>query len=329
MPLVRNKLKLKASALTLTLGFFVSVSHAAGTAEFVAMPFEQMVRHLVSKYKVTSEEAEMLASTIIKGTEYSLGRSIPTNDSAALTRLLDQPGNQKLKAAFDAINIKNIDELTEAQIGSLANEIGAVVDQSAKRAVDVCRSCGITDDLVHRFGLRVWIPREVDTSGLESMKDLPLRLDQVLSAIDQEGRGVIKLTRAEITDLMKSQSLNKHDLRKLLFALKARKGEYGPEAEAAAKTFLAMADDKPLTENRMALVIADFVDSGAEGKATLKELADIGKKINEEHKTPKARREALCKHFANIAKGKPAREANFTKLKNCPNYQLVFNSCSI
>jgi hypothetical protein len=79
----------------------------------------------------------------------------------------------------------------------------------------------------------------------------------------------------------------------------------------------------------MALVIADFVDSGADGKATLKELSDIGKKINDDHKTPKARREALCKHFADVAKGKPAREANFTKLKNCPNYQLVFNSFSI
>jgi|GEM_PF-2116678 len=326
MSLVR---KIKALVVTLTLALFVNMAHAAGTAEFVTMPFESMVSHLVKKFKITSEEAEMLASTIIKGTEYALGRNVPVNDAVALRRLLDQPGNKKLKEAFEAININKIDDLSEAQLGQLANDIGAVVDQSAKRAVDVCRSCGITDDLIHRFGLKLYIPKEVDTSGLEVMKDLPLRLDQVLSAIDSEGRGVIKVARKEITDAMKAKTLNKHDLRKLLFALKARKGEYGPEAEAAAKTFLAMTDDSPLTGNRIALTIADFVDSGADGKATLSELSDIGKKINADHKTPKARDEALCKHFAAVAKGKPAREANFAKLKSCPNYQSVFNACAL
>jgi hypothetical protein len=324
--------KFKVLLSTLTVGLMANIAMAAGTAELVTMPLEQATKRVSKIYKIAEEEAMMITNTIIKGTELSLGRSIPANQ-AEFEKLLSLPGNERLKRAFDAINVEKLDDVTDADLGKLANEVGAIVD-SSRRAADVCRTCGITDTLYHRFGLRIYIPLEVETS-MAVLKNTPNDLNVVVRDIDQlNKRGTVKGASQSsllkmLQDSDETRRLTKHDLRKAHYALKSLDGSNGPEAKSAAETFIAMADGNIFSDNRIALTIADFADEGAEGKATLAELSDIGRKINSENKTPKARREALCKHFADVARGKPAREASFRKLQRCPNYQLVFSACSL
>ncbi|MEO5666634.1 MAG: hypothetical protein ABIR96_01110 [Bdellovibrionota bacterium] len=322
----------KVLLTTLVVGLVAHVAVAAGTAELVVMPVEQAAKHISKTYKIAEEEAMMIANTIIKGTELSLGRTIPANQ-VDFTKLLNLPGNERLKRAFDMINVEKLNDISDVDLGKLANEIGAIVD-SSKRAADVCRTCGITDTLFHRFGLRIFIPLDVETS-MAVLKNTPNDLNVVVRDLDQlNKRGTIKgASQTELLKLLQSsndaQRLTKHDLRKAHFALKSLDGSNGPEAKAAAETFIAMAGGNIFSENRIALTIADFADEGAEGKATLAELSDIARKIEGENSTPKARAQAFCKHFADVARGKPEREASFRKLQRCPNYQLVFNACSL
>lgn len=324
--------KFKVLLSTLTVGLISNLAMAAGTAELVVMPIEQAAKRISKVYKIAEEEAAMIANTIIKGTELSLGRSIPGNQ-LEFEKLLNLPGNERLKRAFDAINVEKMDEISDVDLGKLANEIGAIVD-SSRRAADVCRTCGITDTLFHRFGLRIFIPLEVETS-MAVLKNTPNDLNVIARDIDQfNKRGTIKgASQTQVFKLLQERDetlrVTKHDLRKAHFALKSLDGSNGAEAKAAAETFIAMADGNILSENRIALTIADFADEGSEGKATLSELSEIGRKINSEHKSPKVRREALCKHFADVARGKPAREASFRKLQRCPNYQVVFSACAL
>lgn len=323
--------KYKLLALTLSLGIFTESSFAAGAIELISMPFEAAVRHLKSVYNISTEEAEMMAGTLIKGTEFALGRNEAVRNADELRKLVNAKGNEALKAAFDKINVNRLEDITPEQLGTLANDIGGTVDTSARASVvDVCRSCGITDVLINRFGLKLYIPREVDTEGLDALKGIPMKLHDVKAAIAKEGRGVIKLTDAEIDKAMKERSLTKHDLRKLLFTIRARGGSYGPEAKLAAEEFLQIAADKPIQNNRMAFIIADFSDT-AENKAFLNELGEVTKKVNDDPalKTPQERNAALCKHFAGLAKGNPANEANFKQLQKCANYAQVFTSCAL
>jgi hypothetical protein len=327
---VRN---FKVLLSTLTVGLMAHLAMAAGSAELVVMPVEQAAKRLEKIYKISNEEAMMLANTIIKGSELSLGRSIPANQ-VEFEKLLALPGNERLKRAFDAINVEKLDDVSDADLGKLANEVGAIVD-SSRRAADVCRTCGITDALYHRFGLRIYIPLEVETS-MQILRHQPNDLNVVTRDLDAVNkRGVIKGgNQASLLKLMndadETRRITKHDLRKARYAVvDGLSGKEGPEVQEAAKVFVEMANGNIFEENRMALTIADFADEGAEGKATLQELSQIGRKINQEQKTPKARREAFCKYFADAARGKPAREASFNKLKRCPNYQIVFNACSL
>jgi hypothetical protein len=324
--------KLKVLLSTLTVGLVANISMAAGPAELVVMPLQAASKKISQIFKISDEEAMTIANTIIKGTELSLGRSIPTNQ-LELQRLLDAPGNERLKRAFAAINVERLEDISPADIGRLSNEIGAIVD-SSRRAADVCRTCGITEDLFHRFGMRIYIPLEVETS-MAVLRNTPNDIPTLLRDLDQfNRRGTIKGAstsnlRRYMTLEDESQRLTRHDLRKLHFALSSLNGSNGPEAKAAAEVYIAMANGNVVNENRLAMTIADFVDEGAEGKATLAELAEIGRKINTEHSTPKARRDSLCKHFADVARGNPAREASFRRLQRCPNYQLVFTACSL
>jgi len=167
------------------------------------------------------------------------------------------------------------------------------------------------------------------------LKGTPTDLNVVVRDIDQfNKRGTIKGASQSallkiLQDADESRRLTKHDLRKAHYALKSLDGSNGPEAKSAAETFVAMADGQIFTKNRMALTIADFADEGPEGKATLADLADIARKVNAENKTPETRAQALCKHFSDVARGNPEREASFRKLQRCPNYQIVFTACSL
>lgn len=322
-----QKLKLKSLFLTLCLLFTSASVFAGGAFEIVSQPMEVLASKLARKFKISQDEALVLASTIIKGTKVASGNAIPKTDAAFQT-MLNRPGNNELARAFAKLGDSTLDELSAKQIGDLANDIGVKVNTVAK-AADLCETCGISQNLLNKFGLRIYIPVSTDIPS-KTLTGIPTDVAKNISYI--ANHRLIKVKASTISKATRSKTANlltQTDIRKIRYALEALEGQHGKEAQEYVKAILTMGDGNIVGNARMIATASSLAEDGAVGKQTMEEMSTIINKINKEHKTQKARLSALCKHYAGKAKGSKSKTAAFKNLKTCPNYAPVFNACSI
>jgi hypothetical protein len=317
--------KIKVFILSLVLSLVSIPSWSAGPIEILKMPVEQLASVIARSQRISQREALVLANTIRTGTELALGRSIPGNE-AQLNRLLSQPGNQRLRAAFESINIARVEDMTDVDLGRLANAVGGVVD-SSRQAVDICRTCGITETLYQRFGLRIYIPPEItaNTAALRGTVSDPGQNVQRIAA-----SRVSKTSASDLINAVREGKLYNHDLRKIRHGVDCAEASApcGRQAQEFALAASEMADGNYI-RNPLISTTSDFLEDGVGGQAAMADLTNVIRRINAENATPEARLSALCRQLAGNARGNPVREASFTQLRRCPGFMAVANACSL
>ncbi len=316
--------KMKMLLLTLGLVFTSLSAFAGGAFELVAKPVDEVASAIARHFKIPNEEASVLASTIVKGFKVAAGDSEPTTE-AAFRAIIARDAD--LAAAFAKIGNKDLKELTEREIGELANDIGAKVNTLAK-AADLCQTCGISETLINKFGLKIYIPVSVD-APMKTLVGVPSDPSVLVKRISSNR--LVKTKSGALLASMKSDSehmMSALDLRKIQKGLDCADGSCGPEAQAYVRAALKLGDGDVAGDSRLIATTAALLED-PQGKSVMDEMSKVMDNVSKEHKTPKDRRIALCKHYSAKAKGTASKsdDTAFKNLKGCPNYAAIFGSC--
>jgi hypothetical protein len=355
---VRN---LKFTALVLGLALSVS-AQAAGIFHLIIKPLDSVVADFVPKLArkglVEAAQQEGFASIRNAFARYLKARNLqmPT-DEAGFKALLDSDSD--LKRAFGQEIESFLGDQGPRVFGRAVNDSALLIDESV-RVMGACSRCGFSQALADVAGVRM-IVKALDADGSKNLlTSVPSNATVLRSKIVEfsNGLSVAGLSKAEIASRMAATDLEKKltvtDLQRLYYTLNAvRSGD--DTTKRLAKEVMALntgADGKVrVADNRIYELVSTIIasqsdDAGqqlddaailAADKASKEALADElaaanrltgtgGRKL-----TPQERISAVCKSFADKARGNATLSRSFNELRSNGCFGGLFSApgCSL